>query len=230
MKSAGRIFLIIAFYCGILAPGAIAQDKDGNPIPHFLFPSFREGYVKMKLGESFSSLINYNMVEEKMIVEVDSGYRYSKVPDLIDTIYIEDRAFVPFGNVFYEVIANGPVKFYLQNKATATPKGNDVGYGVTSKSVGRTSYSRFELTQVIYQYGDVAYIELPDNVDLASASVYWVHRNGDIQNFINEKQFLRIFPEKSARLKQFIKAEKISFKDRKDMMKLGAFVNRLSGQ
>ncbi len=124
------------------------QDNKGNALPHFLFPSFKEGLVKMKDGKNFLTLLNYNLVEERMITELDGIYRYSKDPQVIDTIYLENRVFVPVENAFYEILSSGSVTFFLQNKSNYTPKGNEVGYGAKSQSVGRTQYSRFELSEV----------------------------------------------------------------------------------
>ena len=116
------------------------QDNQGNPIPHFLFPSFREGIVIMKDGKIFNTLLNYHMVDERMITELDGVYRYSTNPQLIDTIYLENRVFVPVENIFYEILSGGAVTFLLQNKGKYIPQGSDVGYGQRSRAVEPTQY------------------------------------------------------------------------------------------
>lgn len=210
------------------APSIYAgQDINGKPLPHFLFPSFREGRVLMKDGTSFTTKLNYHMVDEMMITEIDGKYRYSKDPGLIDTIYLENRIFVPVGHKFYEVLAKGPVTIFLQNRSNFTPAGADIGYGAKSKSVGKTSYRRFELVDVIAQYGEVAYMDIPPNSEVTSASVFWVRKNGSFENFSNEKQFLNIFPGSEAKLKEFIKKERIRMKSPEDLALLGKFCNSL---
>ena len=199
----------------------------GNPLPHFLFPSFKEGVVLMKDGQKFNAILNYNIVDEKMVTEVNGVYRYSKDPKLIDVIYLENRVFVPVGEVFYEILSNGPVTFFLQNKGSFTPKGVDVGYGMKSQTVRPTEHQRFELTSVVYQYGEVAYIDLPQNVDVTSASVFWVRKTGNWEKFSTQKQFLKIFPELEPELKKYIKKEGINVKSREDMIMLGNYCNEM---
>jgi hypothetical protein len=203
------------------------QDNRGNPIPHFLFPSFMEGIVIMKDGKRFNTLLNYNLIDEKMITELDGIYRFPKTPRLIDTIYLEKRVFIPVGNAFYEILSTGPATFFLQNRGNYTPKGTDVGYGVQSRSVGNTQYTRFELSDVMYQSGEVVNIDLPPNVDITPSNVFWVRKNDNMENFTTSKQFLALFPEYTAELKGFIKKEKINIKSREDVRRLGNYCNEI---
>jgi hypothetical protein len=219
--------LITIFLFQMSWTGISGQDNKGNPLPHFLFPSFREGYVKMKDGNDFTALLNYHMIDEIMITEVDGVYRYSKNPRLIDTVYIENRVFVPVGNVFYELLAGGPVSIFLENRSNYTPLGADIGYGARSKSVGRTEYRRFELSDVMYQLGEVVNIDLPPNVEITPASVFWVRKDGDFEKFNNEKQFLEILPGFENELKAYIRKEKIRMKSHEDLAKLGEYCNKL---
>lgn len=211
----------------IITTSIMGQDNQGNPLPHFLFPSFKEGFVKMKDGNNFTALLNYQMIDEKMITEIDNTYRYSKDPRLIDTILIENRVFVPVGNAFYEVLAGGPATFFLQNRSNYTPMGADVGYGARSRSVGRTQYSRFELSDVMYQFGEVVNIALPPNVEVTPASVFWIRKDDKFEKFSNEKQLLKILPQYESELKEYIRREKIRMKSREDLIKLGEYCNRI---
>ena len=162
-----------------------------------------------------------------LVTEVEGTYRYSKNPDLIDTVYIADRVFVPLGRIFYELLAGGPVPFYLQDKSNYTPKGADIGYGAKSQSVGPTQYSRFEMSNAMSLYNEVVNIDLPPNVTVTPASVYWVNKEGQMEDFNSSRQFLKIFPDKEAELKSFIKKERINFKKREDIIKLGQYCNKL---
>jgi hypothetical protein len=211
----------------LISLNTVAQDNMGNPIPHFLFPSFREGVIIFKNGERVKMLLDYNMVEQMMVTELDGVYRYSKNPAEIDTIYIENRVFVPVGNIFYELLSTGTYPFYLQNKSNFTPKGADIGYGAKSHSVGPTQYTRFEETGGLSLYNTVVHIELPQNVEITPASMYWVNKNGEMEKFTSVKQFLKIFPEKATMLKEYIKKEKLNLKHRQDVIRLGNYCNVL---
>ena len=190
-----------------LSSDLTGQDINGNPLPHFLFPSFIEGIVIMKDGVKFPAMLNYNMVEEKMVTELDGTYRYSTNPHLIESIVIEDRVFVPVKNAFYEILSAGMATFFLQHKSYFVPRGNDIGYGSKSQATGPVQYKRFELS------GDVVYLDLPPDVDISPASVFWVYNNGNLQKFNTMKQFLKIFPGYEAQLKEYIKKENIKHPD-----------------
>ncbi|MBI5008913.1 MAG: hypothetical protein HZB98_04550 [Bacteroidia bacterium] len=227
MISAGKSFrtTFIVLCISILTTSGKPQDNKGNPIPHFLFPQFKEGIVIMKDGQKFTAMLNYNMVEERMITEHDGIYRYSKNPLSIERILVENRLFIPYENAFYEILSSGSVTLFLQNKANFTPKGNDVGYGAKNRSVGPTASQRFELTPVTQQYGEVVKIDLPQDVDITPASVYWVSKGDQLEKFSSERQFIKLFPEYEKELKEFFRIENINIRKREDVIKLGNFCN-----
>ncbi|MGE5419958.1 MAG: hypothetical protein ACM3UT_07210 [Chloroflexota bacterium] len=209
--------LLAAIFC-LLASGQADTD---NPLPHFVFPGFTKGVTKMKDGKVFSSNLNYNTVDEIMVTELDGKYRYAKDIENIDTILIEYKKFIPVGKVFYEVLAKGPVSLFIQNKSTLAPKGSNVGYGSRSQSVGATDYKRFEMQQWnIGSQMDVVNIDLPPNMDVIPASVYWVKKDGNFEKFTSLNQFYKIFPDKQAELKQYAKNENISMKSPDGLIKL----------
>jgi hypothetical protein len=217
---------LVPLFILILLVDLSGQDRDGNPIPHFLLPSFQEGIVIMKDGKKISALLNYNMAEEKMVTELDGVYRYSKDPSLIQTIFLDNKVFVPVESAFYEVLSTGPATFFLQHKCYVTPKGADVGYGATSQSQGPTKNARVEIIPV-YQAGEVAYLTIPPNVNVTPASTYWVSKTDKLEKFNTEKQFLKIFPEYTSEIKAYIKKESIKIKSREDVIKLGDYCNEL---
>ena len=230
MKLIRSSLVITLFTLFIVTPSfnLSGQDNKGNPLPHFLLPSFKEGLVIMKDGGKFHAILNYNMVDEKMIIELNGIYRYSKNPQLIDSIHIKNRVFVPVENAFYEILSSGPVTFFLQNKSNFITKGTDVGYGVKSRSLGPTQQKRFELTKVIYQYGEVAYMDLPPNGEITHASVFWVRKNDKFEKFSTERQFLKIFPEYKSELKKYIEKENIKINSRENVIRLGNYYNEIN--
>lgn len=213
----------------IFCLSAVAQTDANNQLPHFLFPGFTMGVTKTKDGKAFSSKLNYNMVDEIMVIEVEGTYRYAKNLNEIDTIFIEYKKFVPAGKVFYEVLSDGDVALFLQNKSTLVPKGSNVGYGSRSQSVGQTDYRRFEMQPFnVSSRWDVVNIDLPPNVDVQPASVYWVRKNGEYEKFTNLNKFVKIFPGHEAKLKDFIKKENLSMKSREDLVKLVNYCSEIA--
>ncbi|TNF38775.1 MAG: hypothetical protein EP313_07495, partial [Bacteroidetes bacterium] len=107
MRKVGiKISAVLALAIGImLSPDASGQNSQENPLPHFIFPEFREGLVVMKEGKPFTALLNYNLLEQRMVTELNGTYRYSRDPAIIDTIYIGERVFVPVDRIFYELLS-----------------------------------------------------------------------------------------------------------------------------
>lgn len=222
----GKLLTILLLACFCIS--AAAQTDPNNPLPHFVFPGFTKGVTKMKDGKVFSSNLNYNTVDEIMVTQVEGGYRYARDIENIDTILIEYKKFVPAGKVFHEVLATGPVSLFLQNKSYLKPKGSDVGYGSRSQSVGSTGYKRFEMQQWnVNSQWDVVNVDLPADMDVTPANVYWVRKDGNYEKFTTLNQFYRIFPSEEAKLKEFVKKEKINMKSREDLVRLVNYCNEI---
>jgi hypothetical protein len=217
----------IVLCLSILTVSGKPQDNKGNPIPHFLFPQFKEGIVIMRDGQKFTTLLNYNMVEEKMITELDGVYRYSKNPKSIERILLDNRLFIPYGTGFYEILTSGNVTIFLQNKATLAPIGSSMGYGAKNRSVGPVKATRYEITPVTQQYGEVAYIDLPQNYEVIPEFVFWVSNEDQLEKFSSERQFIKLFPKYEKELKDFFQSENINIRKREDVIKLGNFCNEI---
>ena len=212
---AGLLFLI--------SLDTLAQNDKGNSLPQFLFPAFSRGTIVLKTGERFSAMLNYNMVDAIMVSKIDEIYRSANNPSVFDTIYLQNRIFVPVEKTFYELLAAGPANFYLEHKSSYTPVGNSIGYGAKSKSVGPTVYKRFEYSI----YNEPVSVDLPPNVEVTPNSTYWVSKDKKMEKFNTEKQLLKLFPEKGNQLKDFIRKENLNLKNREDIIKVGIYCNTL---
>ena len=203
-----------------------AQGSSNKTLPHFLFPEFREGVVIMKADKPFSTRLNYNMLEERMVTEFNGAYRYSKDPALIDSILIDGRVFVPVEDKFYEVISRGRFTFMVQHRATLIEAGNEVGYGVKSQSTGPTQYKRFELNSY---WGNVAYLDIPADSEVKAVPVFWVSQGSSIEKFSNAKQLMKILPGYEPVIEEYLEKGKVNFKSAEDLAKLGDYLNKFAG-
>ncbi len=62
--------------------------------------------VKMKSGETSNQVLNYNILTNEMIFNNAEKYLAIASPENVDTIYINNRKFIPLNNKFYEVLVN----------------------------------------------------------------------------------------------------------------------------
>lgn len=204
-----------------------AQDNSSNNLPHFLFPDFREGVVFMKADKPFTTFLNYNLLEERMVTEFNGTYRYSKDPALIDSIRVSNRIFIPVEGKFYEMVSRGRFTFLVQHHATLIERGHDVGYGVRSQSTGPSQYKRFELNSY---WGNVAYLDIPVNSEVRIAPVFWVTSGTGLEKFSNSKQLIKRLPGYKPVIQEYLEKEKVNFRSVEDVARMADFLNGFTGE
>ena len=192
------------------------QENRENKLPHFLFPSFREGLVVMKADKPFTTMLNYNLLEQRMVTELNGTYRYSKDPALIDSVLIGDRVLIPVDDKFFEVISHGSFTFLVQHRATLIQE------GVKSQSTGPTRHNRFEMNGY---WGNVAYLDIPAGGEVKIAPVFWVRQGTSLEKFSNAKQLMKILPGYKPVIQKYIDQEKVNFKSPEDVTRLGKYLN-----
>jgi hypothetical protein len=198
-----------------------SQTSPDGSSPQFLFPDFTMGKVKMKNGNSQSIVLNYNTVSEKMVYEKD-GNLYDMVnTEMMDTVFVQNSKFVPVGKVFYEVLLVAPISLFVQHKGELLSPGAPAGYGGTSQVSNTKLLSSIELSSGYYN------LKLPADYIVKTDPVYWIRKDNIMYSFINEKQFLKIFPDKEGELKQFIKQNRIKFNKLSNLVSLVEHCNEL---
>jgi hypothetical protein len=214
-------WLFLAFLLIIASAELSGQTQPASPYPQLLLPNFAKSIIKMKSGKMNSALLNYNTVDEEMLFDQKGIYMVLDKPEDIDTVYFLNRKFVPVEKAFYEVIVNGPVSIYIQHKSRYAPVGSATAYGLTSQTNGPTAVS------IVRGGNQVRTLELPDNVKVSPATIYWVKRNNEMHKFTSERQFIKIFPEYETEIKDFIKKNKLEISQSEDLFKLGNYCNEL---
>jgi hypothetical protein len=198
-----------------------AQSNADGDMPQFLFPDFPAGTVKMKNGNKQKLPLNYNTITEKMVYR-QNGTLYDMIGiDMVDTIYIKESKFIPSGKYFVEVLHEGPVTLFIQHKGSLLSPGAPAAYGGTSQ-VSNSKY----LTSIGLS-GQYYNLKLPQDFTVQPSPVFWIRNNSGMHDFLNEKQFLKIFPENQQDLKKFIKQNKLKFERITDMKKLAEYCNEL---
>ena len=199
----------------------ICQTTSDGSTPQYYFTDFVNGTVKMKNGQIQTPLLNYNTVTERIVFVRDDKYYDLTNPDMVDTVTIQNMRFVPFGKVFYEVLLSGPTALFIQLKGSLLPAGKQVGYGGTSQLASAHYVSNVELSSGRYN------LPLPSDYIVKVTPIYWIRRDNEMLSFTNERQFLSLYPDQTAKIKAFTKENRIKF-DRKDhLIKLVEFCSTL---
>lgn len=206
------------FFCiTILAFAAIsadAQSDSATDLPNFLFPRFTRCTIKFKSGDSKTGIINYNIIDEEVVFLEGDKYMVLDNPSAIDTIYMDNRKFIPFKAAFYEVVLTGTVSLFIQHKSIIEDMGTPTGYGATTK----TSNSQY-VRQVYGPIGS-SNLSIPDNLKITDNTTYWVRKDSSMEKFINKRQFLKIFKDKEKELNKFIDSNSSNFKKPDDVVRL----------
>lgn len=213
--------------CWIIISGLVfslssaAQQDTAKALSQYLFPKFLKGTVKFKSGSNREVIMNYNLLSEKMVFD-QSGKLLDMVnTETIDTIYLQYKKFIPFDEIFLEVVLSCKTPFFIQHKADLMSPGKQAGYGGTSQTTATTSITTLHTTSGTFN------MKLPDNYTVKPSPVNWILVSGKMDKFLNERQFLKIFSDNQTEIKRFIKDNKISFEKRDDMISLIKFCNGL---
>lgn len=217
-------------YKSILATGIIimavaiqtrSQSKPAVNMNQYLFPEFTECIIKSKVGTTTTEICNYNTITGKMAFLKDNTIYGIATARQADTITIQNRYFVPFGENFYEVLLNAPITLFIQHESRLIAPGQEVGYGSTSKVSNVDTYSHLSTQSGVYS------LEIPPDFEIRYLPVFWVRRDGNMHSFIGKNQFLKIFPEKKKQVTAFIKEQNIKIEDPADVKKLVEYCNKL---
>ncbi|MCU0456073.1 MAG: hypothetical protein MUE74_07200 [Bacteroidales bacterium] len=197
------------------------QTNSRGEMPQYLFPGFSKSDVLMKGGKINTTSINFNTVTGKMVFVNNEKYYDLTNPEMVDTVLVNGCKFVPVGKTFYQVLFSGPVILYLQHKGTLMSAGKPVGYGGTSQTASSNYISSIE--QSGYQFN----LALPADFIVNPSNVYWIRSGDNWFDFTTEKQFLAIFPDKSQKLKAFIKENRIKIDKTESLIKLVEYASSM---
>lgn len=215
MKQYFQTLLLISLSASLYAQPELRRVE----LSHYVFPAFVEGTVKQKSGEVNKALLNYNTITEEMIFEQAGQKLALDKLENIDTVYIQNRKFIPFANMFYEVALNTPIGLYIQHKAEIIPPGSNTGFG-TSQTSAITNVSDLKAAGAAYK------LRLPDEFQITSKTVYWLKKNNNYYVFRNEKNLQDLIPDKAEAIKKYAKDNKVNFKSPQDLVGIVQFCNQ----
>ena len=222
MQTRLNVKYILAISIALIPASLICQTTSDGSMPQYYFQDFTAAKVMMKNGQVQTPNMNYNTVTEKMVFIRDGKYYDIANPGMVDTVIIRDVKFVPVGDAFYEVLIGTEPALLLQYKGEVLPAGKPVGYGGTSELSASTYLSSVDLSGGRYN------LPLPSEYIVKIEPKYWIRKDDGLVSFINEKQFLGLFPEKSDQLRDFIKKNRIKIDRNEHVIKLVIYCNSLN--
>lgn len=182
-------------------PGAV-QNPD-----QFVFPEFSIGIMKMKNQERTPLALNYNVVTERMVFRQKNQLFDVINYSLVDTVYINQRKFVPFENVFYEVLVSAPVSLFIQHKGKIRTPPRPAAYGGTSEVSSSTYINNLQLNGDVYRMGN------GEPVIIEPDPIIWIRKDDKMFPVLNKNSLLKIFSDRKNEIKEFITAKGVDPKN-----------------
>jgi hypothetical protein len=216
-----RMFVIITCAVAAMMPVA-AQNLEIDNLENLVFPGFQESVVKLKTGKVYQAVLNYEKTEQQMVVLRNNQLFLFKDRQVVDTVFMGDRIFIPSETGFYEVLAGGPVTLYMQHKARLENTGTTLAYGSKTSTAGVTHISK------IFSSDGAINLKVPENYKVVDDSDFLVKVDGQIQKVTGRKQFLKLFQANGREIESFIDENKTDFRSQDDLKALVSFCNSLS--
>lgn len=214
VRTKKSVFLLFIFLIG---SSAFAQVKVME-VTHYIFPEFTKGTVLMKAGVKNEASLNYNSLSEEMIFESNGKKLALGQLDLIDTVYIKGRKFIPLKGRFVEIIYNSTYALYAELKCKVKDPGKPAAYGGTSQTSSTTSYSSF------FSGGQVYELKLPEGYETSPFVEYWLKKDGELTKFLSIRQLSKMFDESEDLFKEYVRKNNVKYDNQASIVHLIRFL------
>src|SRR5665647_1206155 len=128
------LFMLFMFLCPMFSFAQPTKDS-AYFYKALLYEQFKNGTVLMKSGAIENASLNYNTENQTVVFIKDGQYMILTGTELIDTIYMENKKFVPVNNKIYEVLTNEAVALYLSYHNRPRPIVATTDYNGTTRKV-----------------------------------------------------------------------------------------------
>ena len=215
-------FIIILLLAIISGSNKLAAQIDSA---QFLLRNFENGYVYYKDGRTFNVPLNYSLLIKKFLFQDqhdNNNIKEFSEPEMVATIKIGERIFLPTKDGATEVLQKDP-PIFVQYRGALKWEGKQVGYGGRSETSAVDSYSSFQSGNTTHK------LETEKLILSRIDKIFRIERNGKQFRFLNEKQFLKAFPDHKEELKKYADDNKTDFNEIEDVLQIYNHAVTLSG-
>lgn len=210
-------FFLLIIFCTILVGKTEGQEQQEINIRYpeqYLFPDFQPARVAMKAGKDINILLNYSVVLEKMMF-LQRGQVYEMMNyEAVDTVYLQNRKFIPYGRIFLEVALEDEITLCIQHK------GKDLGPSRPAAYGGKSDVSSSNYITYMGLTGEPFRMQHMEELNIKYDRIYWLKSGEKWQSFSSRRQLLKIFPDRKNLIRKYIRNNKVDFSDSQDVIKL----------
>jgi len=218
MRKYVLIIATVFICCNVFAQA----DKNVRQLTQYIFPEFTEGSVLQKSGTVTKTMLNYNTLTQEMVFKQGEQYLAFADPSSIDTVFLNNKKFIPDNKVFYEVAVNAPVSLFIQHVSDIISSGAETGFGKTQTSAAQG------LTD-LKSSGKAYSLSLTNEYSIKNKTVYLLKKDASFIVVDNLKDVKKVFAGKENSIDDYAKKNKISFKKENDVIELVKFCNIIKG-
>ncbi len=213
-----KIRILVVFALIIAIDGYSQSVKDSVQLRPLLFNHFIKGTVLLKSGAIETAPLNYNTDNQTIVFIKEGQYLALTELETIDTIYIDDKKFVPVKTAVYEIATPSvPMPLFVSYTNKVQPIVATVDHNGNSKQSG---------SQVSNTISDTYMSRIfKGNYSVRFIRHFWIKKGNTLNKATNEKQFVRLFPEKEVAIRKFIYDNQVKFDNHLDIIKLVNFCN-----
>jgi hypothetical protein len=184
------------------------------------YPQFSTGEILFKNGSSSSKKLNYNfLIDEVEFIQSGDTLAFLKKKD-ISRIVVEQDTFL-YDNGYLKIISGGPVKVGLRQYYKLQEILKKDGYGTASAASATNSYS------VLPSDGYYRKQIVDKEMVFQKTREYYLSVSTNDFVLFRKKAMMKLFPEKTDEIQQYLKSNKVDFNSETDLLRLTDFLRSL---
>lgn len=210
----------------------IELEELSSPEVVFLFRDFQPAIIYYS-GEKVEMKINYRLFQDEIISEGPGGeIRALSTRRLFDSIAVNDMLLIYDRNYGYvEKVRTGKETFFIKYQSLYTMNEIQQGaYGQASPAASAESVNVLAGKESNLRNERVTLENTTGNevqVNIVSKPTLGLIQGEQFQQINSRRDLNRLFPDHKSEIRSFLRQENISFDERKDLLKLALFLDKL---
>jgi hypothetical protein len=198
----------------ILLLNVLVVSAQDDLTAHLLFKKLSEGKVYMKEGKVNTLPLNYNGLTNEMVFLHEGRYLAIANPEMVDSVVISERTFIPVENKFYEMLTHTQHPLYREFTCSVKEPERSNGYGTVAPSAAANDMRGLWKRDMAYQPN------LPADIKIVTKQTWWIKTNDGFRKFSNEQQLKKLFPDKKDQITIWTKNNNTDFSKPDDLASL----------
>lgn len=182
-----------------------------------LFERFESGIVAYKNGACYSTLFNYDMLNQQMLFREPDG-NVLVIGNSRDVLILTvgERRFFPItsAGAFYEEISAGKGTFFVKRKVTKVSEGKAAPFGGYSQTQSATSVGNWQSS------GTNVNLTANEKFKLKIEDTYYLKIGNSYKRFSSAKSLGKLFKGHELEIKEFADNQSINFSKEDDIARI----------